>query len=376
MAVFQRGTIWWYKFRFEGKRIQESAKTENKQEAKRAEEERRRELRDAFMGTDTRKQRARTIKELGDEYLDEHKKRRPKSQRFVTYALMHVVEYLGKLMVAQIDLTTVKKYQSARLDEDASAKTINGEVTLLLRIMEQRGDQLRVELKRKHQLHLKVNDSVGKAYSVTEQDKLLAAAKSSRSPNLYFALNLALNGGMRDAEIKTLRWSQIDFAKNLLIVGEAKTQAGSGRIVPLNGEILEAFTKHREWYVKKFGDLKAQWFVFPFGRRGRLDPTRGVTTLKSAWTTVREKAGVQGRWHDARHTVVTQLGESGASAATIMASVGHVSRRMLERYSHPNLEAQRRAFEQMVEYRNQQREREAAAAQQFEDKPEKPATVN
>ncbi len=49
---------------------------------------------------------------------------------------------------------------------------------------------------------------------------------------------------------------------------------------------------------------------------------------------------------------------------------------MLERYSHPNIEAQRRAMEQMVEYRIQQREREAAAAAQFVEKPEKPVTVN
>ena len=57
---------------------------------------------------------------------------------------------------------------------------------------------------------------------------------------------------------------------------------------------------------------------------------------------------MKGRWHDTRHTVVTQLGESGASPTTIMATVGHVSRWMLERYSHPNIDAQRRAMEQMV----------------------------
>ncbi len=173
-----------------------------------------------------------------------------------------------------------------------------------------------------------------------------------------------------------LTWQQIDFAKNVLTVGKSKSAAGTGRIVPLNGEVLEAFTKHREWYISKFHELRPHWYVFPFTKHRHMDPSKPCATMRSAWVKVRAAAGVKGRWHDTRHTVVTQLGESGASPTTIMATVGHVSRRMLERYSHPNRDAQRRAMEQMVEYRNQQREREVAAAQQFENKPEKPATVN
>jgi hypothetical protein len=43
--------------------------------------------------------------------------------------------------------------------------------------------------------------------------------------------------------------------------------------------------------------------------------------------------------------VVAELAESGASEETITAIVGHVSRRMQHRYSHPRLEAKRRALE-------------------------------
>ena len=43
-----------------------------------------------------------------------------------------------------------------------------------------------------------------------------------------------------------------------------------------------------------------------------------VTTeaLKTAWQNLREKAKVTGRWHDNRHTLVTELAESGASDQT------------------------------------------------------------
>jgi len=43
---------------------------------------------------------------------------------------------------------------------------------------------------------------------------------------------------------------------------------------------------------------------------------------------------VNGRWHDARHTLITELAESGAGDQTIVDILGHVSRQMLARYSH------------------------------------------
>ena len=43
-----------------------------------------------------------------------------------------------------------------------------------------------------------------------------------------------------------------------------------------------------------------------------------------------------------------QLAESGASDSTIMAIAGHVSRRMLERYSHVRMEAKRKAMEALA----------------------------
>jgi hypothetical protein len=47
----------------------------------------------------------------------------------------------------------------------------------------------------------------------------------------------------------------------------------------------------------------------------------------------RNKANVVGRWHDNRHTLVTELAESGAGDEVIMSISGHVSRAMLSRYS-------------------------------------------
>ena len=57
-------------------------------------------------------------------------------------------------------------------------------------------------------------------------------------------------------------------------------------------------------------------------------PTRPITSFKTAWIKVRQKAGVKGRWHDNRHTLVTEFAESGAGDEVIMSIAGHVSRAM------------------------------------------------
>jgi hypothetical protein len=74
-----------------------------------------------------------------------------------------------------------------------------------------------------------------------------------------------------------------------------------------------------------------------------------VTTLKTAWRNLRKKAKVSGRWHDNRHTLVTELAESGASDQTIMDIAGHVSKQMLKHYSHIRMEAKRAALESIVQ---------------------------
>ncbi len=129
---------------------------------------------------------------------------------------------------------------------------------------------------------------------------------------------LATNTGMRSNEIRTLKWEQVHFEKRYLVVGRTKTDAGEGRTIPFNPPLYEALKEHSEWYALMFGRIEPQWYLFPFGKLHQLDPTRPISTLKTAWTNVRERSGVTGRLHDTRHTLITELAESGAGDETIM----------------------------------------------------------
>jgi integrase len=345
MAVYKRGDTWWYEFIYAGERYQESSKSKSKTIAIEAQRNRRRELEQGFNNiSDRRAERLSTLSAKAAEYLREYKLRH-KSYSFAEYAVGHVARILGQKMVVGVDEKVVKDYQSARLTEKAAPKSINEEVGFLLRLMGDNGDLLRVKLRKQKILKLTVDGTPGKAYDDTEKDKMLAAASASRSPLILPALSLALNAGMRDGEIKRVQWRQIDFSKAILTVGKSKTAAGEGRTIPLNTDVLAALTKYASWYEEKFRGIKPEWFVFPFGRRGFMDVTRPVTTLKTAWKTVKTRAGVSGRWHDARHTLITELAEGGAGDQTIMDIAGHVSKQMLARYSHIRTKAKREALE-------------------------------
>lgn len=55
------------------------------------------------------------------------------------------------------------------------------------------------------------------------------------------------------------------------------------------------------------------------------------------------------RFHDLRHQAITELAEAGASDATMMAVAGHMSRRMLEHYSHVRMAAKRTALDKLAD---------------------------
>jgi hypothetical protein len=66
---------------------------------------------------------------------------------------------------------------------------------------------------------------------------------------------------------------------------------------------------------------------------------------------------LEGRMHDSRHTLTTQLSESGADDQTIMDTAGHVSRQMLKHHSHIRMQTKRDALRRSGRARNEPRTR-------------------
>jgi len=351
MSVFKNGRFYHYEFVVDGRRHRGSTGKANKPQAITEERRQRERLERSYsevIEEESREQRRKTIQQAADEFLLDYKVKH-ESATFAVYALGHVTDHLGGKLVVEITPTVVKRYQTDRLAEKAGPKTINDEVLLLLRLCGDQGDLIRAKLRREKSLKLQTPPSPGRAYTADEKARMVAEAAKLRSKNIYPALVVDLNCGLRDKELRELRWQQVDLVhKKALTVGKSKTAAGTGRVIPLNDTVLVALETHAAWYVRRFGECRPDWYVFPAGKGQPNDPTRPVTTLRTAWTKVREKAKVIGRWHDNRHTLVTELAESGAGDEVIMSIAGHVSRAMLSRYSHVRMEAKRRALDEIA----------------------------
>jgi integrase len=113
----------------------------------------------------------------------------------------------------------------------------------------------------------------------------------------------------------------------------------------MNLDLLECLKSHAKWFTERFGETHPRFYLFPWGSPFPSDPKRPTVELKTAWESIRTKAGVNCRWHDLRHTVCTKMAEAGVPESTMLAIMGHMSRAMLERYSHIRMAAKREAVE-------------------------------
>ena len=341
MSLYKRGGVWWFKFRFGGQEIRESAKTSSKTVARDAQNARRRELENGYNGISKQK-RAQLFGNAAESWRRERPPTlAPKTLELYALCISHLKKGFANRLLLDITAGDIAAYQTRRMKEKASGRTINMEVGVLRAIM------------LKNKCWGKVSDEVeflperrdvGCALTPEQESALLAAAADRRykdSP-FYVIVVLALNTAMRSKEIKTLRWTQIDLGKRTVTVGQSKTAAGTGRQIPLNQSAAAAL----EYWHSLRPARDPQHYVFPACENNKIDPDRPMKSFRTAWRNAASTAGLTGlRFHDLRHTAITKLAETLASDQTIMSIAGHVSRKMLEHYSHVRMDAKRKALE-------------------------------
>jgi integrase len=351
MSIFQRGNIWWFTFRFRGQRIQESTSSRSKNLAIRAERVRRRQLEEGVNRVHADK-RSLIFGVYARQYLEANTPHWSKSNvRIETYNLKHLTEHFGKLLLTDITSVHIGKYQAQRKAAGASSRTINMEVGTLRAIL--RKQRLWANLQPDVKM-LRARSDIGRALSRDEETRLLEACKASRSRSLYPAVLLSIHSGLRNQELRLLRWRQIDMLERTLTVGKSKTAGGEGRTVPLSDTAWRCI---QEWR-SQWPEAKPEHYLFPSEKYGlagesgyqhaaivpyNVRPDVPIGSWKVAWTNAKQSAGVQCRWHDLRHTFVSRVAAGQVSEATIMALAGHLSVKMKEKYSHVRTESKRQA---------------------------------
>ena len=350
--LYRRGKTYWFKFKFAGRLFQESARTRSKTLARAAELERRRSLEEGIHGI-RKRPRPVLFRIAADEWLALRETTvAPSTYAIERARLAHLKPALGHLLICDIDVDATVAYRERRLRQGAAKKTCNLEVGVLRSILQQHRLWLPLQADVKQRgirLMLKPRTDVGRSLDRDERQRLIEACTHSEAWHLLPIVALALLTGLRRGEIRLLRWRQVDLIRRIVTVGESKTEAGTGRLVPLNAQAAPIMT----FWAQRWPRRRPDHYVFPRVRSGRPpDPTHPLPVWKRAWSTARRRAKVSCRFHDLRHSCVTSLLEGGAPFSVVAALMGwsaSTTAAMANRYGHIGEAALRRAVEVLDE---------------------------
>jgi integrase len=390
--IYKRGKgkkkWYWMDDTVNGIRYQESLKTQNWQQALQNERDRLLEISQGKAGA-----RGPTAKQaLGaalDAYIDERQLHSAeKSCRTDKERSQALRKALGELPLKKITAQSILAYQKARIEAGISGRTVNLEIGLLRRVLKKSKQWSRIA---DDVRMLPERPKEARVLTQEEKQGLLEIARTKDDWQVaYLAAVLALNTTCRSCELRGLRWKDVDWTAMTITIRRQSTKTNAGaRVIPLNPDALVALMELRDRADKldrreaeKRGEQQAETkesrpaehFVLPSCENGRFDATKPMKDWRSAWRSLTRavacpncgtlqrpsavcknedcRAGIEGvkspfyglRFHDLRHQAVTELAERGLSDQTIMAVAGHVSREMLNHYSHIRLEAKRQAL--------------------------------
>lgn len=360
MALVKRGKTWHCHFVVNGQRFRQSLGTKDWREAQSKEKEL---IGQAMEGRLTQTSTSLARQPFGraaDDYVTARKlELAPASRAKEKQLLVQLRAYFKQEPLKSITAKRITEYRAWRAQQKVGPATLNAELGILRRVMKRARVWARVADDIRP---LREPSTIGKAITEEEKQRLLkTAVMRPEWETAYLASILCLNTTARGCELKGLQWWDVNLFAKTLTIRKSKTAAGE-RVVPLTDVAASALARLRR-RAEGFGPVEPSHYVFAAfvpkftfsGKRvvdynlAGFDPTRHVKSWRTAWRTLTKKAGLPGfRFHDLRHCAITQLAENGTSDSTIMAIAGHVSRRMLERYSHVRMEAKRTAMEALA----------------------------
>jgi integrase len=360
MALVKRGKTWHTHFVVNGQRFRQSLGTSDWREAQANEKQLIAEASEGKLTANSTALARLPFGQAADDYMSARKlELAPASQAKEKQLLVQLRIYFKQEPLKAITAKRITDYRTWRAEQGVGPATLNAELGILRRVMKRAKLWARVADDIRP---LREPSTIGRA--LTEEDKqrlLKTAVMRPEWETAYLASILCLNTTARGCELKALQWSDIDLFARTLTIRTSKTAAGE-RVVPLTDVAASALARLRR-RAESFGPVEPSHYIFAafvpkFTFSGKrvigynvtaFDPTTHVKSWRSAWRTLTKKAGLPGfRFHDLRHCAITQLAEGGTSDSTIMAIAGHVSRRMLERYSHVRMEAKRNAMEALA----------------------------
>lgn len=257
-------------------------------------------------------------------------------------------KFFGELGLSEIHIGHFEQYQQLRSEgrdglTSAGPSRVNHDLNTLSQILARAG--LWAPIAPYYQPLKLPRPKVGRALSENEERTLFEVASSRRKWKVaYLCALLTVNTTCGPKEIRMLRLMDIELTPSeaapygtIRIALGAKNEYRQ-RMIPLNTTASLAISQLLA-RARECGAIRPEHYLLPHraprGARG-WDPTRPMSSWRKAWDKLREAAALpQLRMYDLRHHVITKLLEDeNVSERTVIELAGHVSRKMLDTYSH------------------------------------------
>ena len=327
MSLYKRkgSPYWWVKLTVSGHRVSESTGTAHKRQAQEYHDKRRAELwEQQRLGVKPR----RSWDEAVLRYLSEEVKK--KSVNDDKLHLRWWQPRLEGMDLTQITRDVVDRYKQESQRSGLSDATTNRRLQVLRAIL--RRAALEWEwLDRLPRFRL-LKEPQGRVRYLTREEagRLLAELPD----HLRAMARFSLATGLRQGNVKGLRWSKVDLDRGSAWVDATEAKGKRAIPVPLNADALQVIEEQR--------GRNSEW-VFTY--RGR--PFEFKTSTK-AWRRALKRAGIENfRWHDLRHTWASWHAQSGTPMHVLQKLGGWQTPAMVQRYAHLGMDDLKRYAEQV-----------------------------
>jgi integrase len=335
MSIYKRGSIYWYKFTFNGEAIRESTRQKNQNTARDMEATHRARLAKGEVGI-REKKRVPTLSEFMEKsfipYVNvKHAAKLGTVEYYTDGRKMLCGTELGSLRLDEVNDQHAQRFAAQK--SKLSASRINCGLRTLRRALNLAYQWGTLERPAKVTL----------AKGERQRDRVLSDAEITAylaaCPQPWKDAATIIRGtGMRPGEVFTLRWERVllNGGRGLLQVSEGKSKAAK-RILPLVPEVYAVLERRRD----EQGKPEEGW-VFPSSaREGHLN---GDTTKDQHAIALKNSKVARFEPYILRHTALTRLAESGCDVFTLARIAGHSSITITQRYVHPQADAVERAF--------------------------------
>jgi integrase len=274
---------------------------------------------------------------------------KPRTWEMYGHYISVLERFFGNIVLDQVHVGHFVRYQKWRID-GAGPSAINHELNTLAQILDAAG--LWEPIKRHYHPLPLPRWTPPRVMSEEEEDRLFKiAASNPRWAVAYWVASITNNTSASGCELRGLQLRHVDLAADppvIYVPSDSVKNEYRARVIPLNDRGVIQMQRIIE-RAHSLGSMRPEHYVFPLRvKKGVYDPDRPASAsfIKKSFREMRDAAGLPWlRPHDLRHQVITKMLESGAPEQTVMSIAGHVSRQMLEHYSHQRVAAKKHVLD-------------------------------